>query len=285
MKLLTVIVVIGFCLFAVSPISLAEPRQEKRASCCMGDGSTTSARMGGCHMPVQPGQGHACNCSPAAPVAKSGPSAHSNCGCSSLVTNTAQPVSLFERLRRYATKGYRRITGKNLLEHETRRIVYETILASPGIDLKTLTQITGMNENTLRYHLERMQESSKIQVASIGGSAHFFENHGRYSKEEQTLIARMFTEGSGRILQTILRHPGISRGELAEMLGVAGPTVTRSMTRLIHEGLILQERDGRFVRYYPQAILMQDKGSHSIRPSTHSAHDRLSGLPIAHMNS
>lgn len=282
MKLLTVVVVIGFCLFAVSPISLAESIQEKRASCCMGDG-TSPGRMGGCHMPVQPCHGHACNCSPA-PMSKGVP-AHSSCGCASLVTNTAQPVSLFERLRRYATKGYRRITGKNLLEHETRRIVYETILASPGIDLKTLTQITGMNENTLRYHLERMQESSKIQVASIGGSAHFFENHGRYSKEEQTLIARMFTEGSGRILQTILRHPGISRGELAEMLGVAGPTVTRSMTRLIHEGLILQERDGRFVRYYPHEILLQDTGPHPIRPGTHSVHDRSSGFPAAQMNS
>ena len=174
------------------------------------------------------------------------------------MTTIAQPATLLERLRRYAVGGYRRVTGKNLLEHESRREIYEKIVATPGIDLKTLIQLTGVNENTLRYHIERMESGGKIQTTNIGGVSHFFENHGRYSEEEQILKARMFTSGTGKILHMILHHPGITRGELADNLGVAGPTVTRCMTHLIGEGLIRQQRDGRFTRYYPGGLMTKD---------------------------
>ena len=49
--------------------------------------------------------------------------------------------------------GFRRISKKNVLEHEARHVIYQAITATPGIDVKTLTDMTGINENTLRYHV------------------------------------------------------------------------------------------------------------------------------------
>jgi len=173
------------------------------------------------------------------------------------MASVAQPSSLLDRLRRYAAHGYRRITTRNLLDHESRRLIYDEIVATPGVDLRKLIEITGMNENTLRYHLERLHDGGKIQTTTTGGVCHYFENHGKYSAEEQILMARMLNDASSRILQIILNHPGLSRGELAELLGVAGPTVTRSVQHLIDDRLIHIERDGRFTRYYPEESILK----------------------------
>ncbi len=66
----------------------------------------------------------------------------------------------------------------------------------------------------------------------------------------------MLTAASSKILRIILKKPGLTRGELAELLQVAGPTVTRSVQHLTDDGLIRIERDGRFTRYYPADLVI-----------------------------
>ncbi|MDD1730520.1 MAG: winged helix-turn-helix domain-containing protein, partial [Methanospirillum sp.] len=91
-----------------------------------------------------------------------------------------------------------------------------------------------------------------------GGVSHYFENHGRYSRQERILISRMLTAASSRILRIIMKEPGLTRGDLALHLGVAGPTVTRSVQSLIDEQLIQVKRDGRFTRYYPDGAVSRE---------------------------
>ena len=56
-------------------------------------------------------------------------------------------------VRRVLLRGYRRLSGKNILEHEKRQLIYSTILMKPGIDVPMLASLTGINLHTLRYHL------------------------------------------------------------------------------------------------------------------------------------
>jgi DNA-binding transcriptional ArsR family regulator len=246
MKVIAVILVIGFCILAGAPMSSASNQSEKRGTCC-----SSSENQGGrmsSHMstPTQ-----ACTCK--SPTPFHGAQTHKSCNgaCTLLAMTPALNIGILGRIKRYAVNGYRRITGKNILENQTRLAVYEHIVSSPGIDLKTLSQMTDINENTLRYHIGKMYTGKKIQITTIGGISHFFENHGRYSEEEQIHRARLFSPGSSRILQIVGQCPGISRGELANKLGIAGPTVTRGIGHLIDDGLISFTRDGKFVRYYP----------------------------------
>lgn len=257
MKSLTAVIVICFCLIAIFPAPITATIQERKGSCGMSGQSGSNGQMPCCQTATAM---HPCSCNTATHTKAAFPLNPSSCGCTSFVTTLAQPTTLLERLRRYALSGYRRVTGKNLMEHVSRQDIYENIVATPGIDLRTLTRITGINENTLRYHIERMQDGGKIHTANIGGVLHYFENHGKYSEDEQILKARMFTSSSGRILQVIQHNPGITRGELADILGVAGPTVTRGMTHLIDDGLIRQVRDGRYTRYFPERILISETG-------------------------
>ncbi|MFH0966073.1 MAG: winged helix-turn-helix transcriptional regulator [Methanobacteriota archaeon] len=147
-------------------------------------------------------------------------------------------------------RGYRRITAKNILDHHTRRSLYDLICTYPGIDLSGLADLSGINENTLRYHLDRIAEEQVITTLMVGKSFHFFENHKKYSDEEQQFLSRFSSGQSGRILQTIRDQPGITRRELADILGVASPTVTRTVQNLAGEGYIRLLKEGKYTRHF-----------------------------------
>lgn len=148
-------------------------------------------------------------------------------------------------------RGYRRLSGKNILEHEKRQLIYTTILMNPGIEIPALSSLTGINLHTLRYHLGYLMHMNKIACMEHGGGYHFFENHGRYNPADQQRILYRRYPTTSRILTIIGESPGITRGEIATGLGLAGPSITRWTRRLIAEGVVTEVRDGRRVHYYP----------------------------------
>jgi hypothetical protein len=178
--------------------------------------------------------------------------AHSNGNYPHIPENelTFADIKPIEWFLREHLRGYRRITAKNILDHKTRRSLYDLICSYPGIGLFGLVELTGKNENTIRYHLDRIAEEHVITIITVGKSFHFFENHKKYSNEEQQFLSRFSSGQSGRILQTIRDHPGITRRELATILRVASPTVTRTVQLLAREGYIRLEREGRYTRHF-----------------------------------
>jgi hypothetical protein len=148
-------------------------------------------------------------------------------------------------------RGYRRLSGKNILDHEKRHLIYTTILLNPGIEIPALASLTGINLHTLRYHLGYLMQLKKIACVEQGGGWHLFENHGRYDPAgRQQILYRRYPTTS-RILSLIATRPGITRGEIATELGLAGPSVTRWTQRLTAGGVVSEVRDGRRVRYFP----------------------------------
>lgn len=157
---------------------------------------------------------------------------------------------------------YRHLSGKNILEHEKRQLIYTTILMNPGIEIPALVSLTGINLHTLRYHLGYLIHMKKIACIEQGSGYHFFENHGRYNQEDQQRILYRRYPTTNQILSVIGANPGITRGEIATELGLAGPSVTRWTHRLIAEGVVTEVRDGRYVHYYP----VQESGSPCAHP-------------------
>jgi predicted transcriptional regulator len=146
--------------------------------------------------------------------------------------------------------GYRRISKKNVLEHDARRILYQTIIATPGIDTKTLADMTGINENTLRYHLDRLIATGKISCFTRPGIVRYFQNQGAYSQYEHLLFHYLRTDTARRILVMLHQHPGLTRQEIADALAITGPSVTRHMDNLIENGVVENRFPGRSNHYY-----------------------------------
>jgi predicted transcriptional regulator len=146
--------------------------------------------------------------------------------------------------------GYRRISRKNVLEHDARRIIYTTITRHPGIDVKYLAGLTGINENTLRYHLVKLVETGKVTYFVRPGVVRFFPNQGAYSACERVLIHYLRTETPGEILRLLYQSPGMTRQQISDALAIAGPSVTRQMEHLIDDQVVENRFPARSNHYY-----------------------------------
>ncbi len=146
--------------------------------------------------------------------------------------------------------GFRRISKKNVLEHDARQVIYQAITATPGIDVKTLTTMTGINENTLRYHVDRLASTGKISCFTRPGVVRYFQNQGAYSPFEHLVFHYLRTDTPRGILWLLYQHPGLTRQHLADALAISGPSVTRQMENLTGDGLVENRFPGRSNHYY-----------------------------------
>lgn len=156
-------------------------------------------------------------------------------------------------VRRAWLRGYRRISGSNVLDHEARRMIHDLVICNPGIDLQALSQLSGIPASTVRYHLHQLTGLRKISVLDVGGVHRFYENHGRYDQRQKKVLARLWYVNARKILDLIRASPGISRGEIAGKVGISGPSATRWLKQFLSDGIVHEVRDGRFSRYYPAA--------------------------------
>jgi len=158
-------------------------------------------------------------------------------------------VNLLFLLNVWLFFGYRRITKRAALEHETRTAIYDHICAHPGIRLGALIQDLGTNRGTVRYHLGRLQEFGMIATAAVEGQTGYFENRQNYSALETRVLIYLRNPTTQEILAILLESPAASRQELAQRLGITASSVSWHLQRLKADGIILQEKTGGDVRY------------------------------------
>jgi predicted transcriptional regulator len=155
------------------------------------------------------------------------------------------PVESFFALHLWASLGYRRVTQKNILENDTRLRIYRAIREKPGIQRGEIARITRTHPGTLRYHLAVLRQAGKIAVEQTGGCCRYYENSGRYSGRERTVLAVLGNTTRREILTVLLRTPGLSRQEIAAHLGISGPAVSRHMDVLQRDGIVEKSMEGR----------------------------------------
>jgi predicted transcriptional regulator len=166
-----------------------------------------------------------------------------------MASSSSSPLSLFP-LNMLLVGGYRRISKKNVLEHDARNAIYQSIIKRPGIDTKTLTNITGINENTLRYHLDRLVATGKISCLIRPGIVRYFQNQGAYSRFDHMVFHYFWTDTPRGILWLLYNRPGLTRQQIADAMIISGPSVTRQMDRLIEDGIVENRFPGRSNHYY-----------------------------------
>jgi predicted transcriptional regulator len=123
--------------------------------------------------------------------------------------------------------------------------------------VKTLTDITGINENTLRYHVDRLIATGKISCFTRPGVVRYFQNQGAYSRFEHLIFHYLWTDTPRGILWLLHQHPGLTRHHIADALAISGPSVTRQMDNLIGDGVVENRFPGRANHYYLTAEAVQ----------------------------
>ena len=147
-------------------------------------------------------------------------------------------------------RGFRRITASNVLDHPERCLVFRIIRDNPGIDFSGLSRDSGMNINTLRYHIDTLVYHGKVTVSRGRGIFRYFENHGRYSEFERHALPYTRDQVSKSLLSVIEKFPGVTQNSLADHIGITCPTVRWHMQRFESDRIVRSVREGRNVCYY-----------------------------------
>jgi predicted transcriptional regulator len=132
-----------------------------------------------------------------------------------------------------------------VLEHSTRRRIYDHIVKDPGITFQMLRSVLDMNDGTLKYHLNCLRKNDLIDI--------------RKRKNEKVLIpkniasdlhTRELRKDQKRILRFVKDHPGSSLKQISSRTGMDRKDVKRTITSLRRKRLVKCRREGNEHLYH-----------------------------------
>lgn len=159
------------------------------------------------------------------------------------------PLEIYLLVKFYAYFGYRKIARKTILQNTIRNQIFTAIRDHPGINHTMLLRITGVNRGTLRYHLRILKLTGKITIFATGDHPRYFENSGKYSDGEKTLLKYLMNKTDDRIFRALLDSPDLTRVDLEAILGVRPSTISWRMNRLIKKQLISTHTRDKTLHY------------------------------------
>ena len=131
---------------------------------------------------------------------------------------------------------------KSALENAKRRKILRVVMKNPGISLKELEDITGMNRSTLRFHIDFLEKEGWVRSVRVGKHRLLFANG-------QDVHVDIKSERKRRIIELLSGRDGLSIKELANLLGVSYHTAYRHVMDLKEWGIVAVENGSvRLVR-------------------------------------
>lgn len=145
---------------------------------------------------------------------------------------------------------YSRLSREDLLDHPTRRAVYDALHEDQGLKLREVADEAGCAPSTARYHLRRLKDEDLVAAADGGGGTRWFAV-GSLSPDEMAVRAALDVGDSRTVFEALRENPGASLTEIAETVGSSPPATHKIVGRLVDAGLVEKERAGRKVALYP----------------------------------
>ena len=138
---------------------------------------------------------------------------------------------------------YSKLSTRKVEDHEIRGMIRGYILANPGDHYSNIKKKLGLNNGTLAYHLKILEDREYIRSRRDG-------IYKRYYPERMKIdIKQIPLSTQEQILNLIIESPGISRGEVAQKLGISRQVVNYHTKCLVSLGLVTYSRDGGNTRY------------------------------------
>ncbi|MFA5394512.1 MAG: winged helix-turn-helix transcriptional regulator [Methanogenium sp.] len=146
--------------------------------------------------------------------------------------------------------GFQRVSRKNIFDNSSRERVFCCIKEHPGAQLSDLKRSTGFSYKNLAYHLDILASFNVITLEKCKNTTRYFKNSDKFSGEEQVMLMHLSHSSDKMIIETILHHPGISRRDISDKIGISGPSVSWHMRFLVDDRIIEQRKEGTVARHY-----------------------------------
>ena len=142
--------------------------------------------------------------------------------------------------------------GEHVLEHETRKMIYNHIQQYPGVSFNTLKNVFNLTDGTLRYHLMFLERAEKIRFGLEKGRRIYYphqslNNLSSIDIDDSTSLK--LTQIQQRLLTAIKQYPGITQKELIKKTGMSRFTIMNNLKKLIGLELVKKKPNGNNVYY------------------------------------
>lgn len=151
----------------------------------------------------------------------------------------------------YASPLFTRFEKGTVLDHPKREAIYGMIVMKPGITLQDLCEENGLSRTAVSHHLRLMEQQHLVVSKRVGRSRHFFENGGRYGRDQKDAYAVLHNDRSKEVHGYIETNPGAIQKDLCSALGIQASVAHWHVKRLVEANLIEAIRQGRTVSYFP----------------------------------
>jgi len=146
---------------------------------------------------------------------------------------------------------YHRLARTGILENGVRKRIYDAVASSPGITVQGVAREAGVSHSTATYHLALLSESDMIVSNPDGNKVRFYQNGGRFDRDERAALPVLQNVAAVTLLERIVERPAAHRAELAAQMGVSTTTLNWYLRKLFECGLVREEREGRRAPIYP----------------------------------
>jgi DNA-binding transcriptional ArsR family regulator len=155
------------------------------------------------------------------------------------------------RLLPFASPLFTRFEKDTVLGHPKREALYALILQDPGVSLQSLCDSTGLSRTAVTHHLRLMELQHLIVSKRMGRSRHYYENGGRFGRDQKDAYAVLQNDRSKQVAQFVKQNPGAIQKAICAAVGVQASVAHWHLRRLQDAQIVEAVRNGRTVSYFP----------------------------------
>ena len=131
-------------------------------------------------------------------------------------------------------------------------MIYNHILVYPGVSYNVLKQIFELTDGGLRYHLDYLERTEKINSGVERGNRCYYPNHHPVNlpnHSSEFSESHQLNPQQERILQTIKLNPGINQKELIHRTRLTRSQIAKYISKLLNLKLVKKISTGGFTYY------------------------------------
>jgi predicted transcriptional regulator len=151
---------------------------------------------------------------------------------------------------------YARLTGKDLLNNESRMALLEVVRKRHVIHLRELQRETGLGFSTVSYHAAVLKDRRLVGSVRSGREEFLYQPKAGFPATAMRSISSMASPVRKQMVEIIIAQGGATQEDLCARMGVSQPFICRQLAKLETAGLIAA--DGRRNKVYRPTPLVLD---------------------------
>ncbi|UCH88533.1 MAG: winged helix-turn-helix transcriptional regulator, partial [Thermoplasmata archaeon] len=158
---------------------------------------------------------------------------------------------------------YSRRKKDQVLDNFIRGEIYGFISAHPGTYFNHMKLALNLNNGTLAYHLNVLENDNMIYSKTDRNYRRFYPTEGRLPSvtddngKIHTFVFLNTTQN--KIIKLIQSSPGLSQKEIAQKLGKSSQVINYNINSMAELGLVKLQRDGKLTRCYSTDLYPVDE--------------------------